>query len=1052
MNRGSAILAAILLCGSMASAAEPDYSKEAAVIQTFATTVSFSADGARESTLLLSVKIQSEAAVRQYGVLAFNYDSSSEEIKVDYVRVKKPDGTVVETPASSILDVGSEVATIAPTYSDIRQKQIPVKGLGTGDTLEYSIRGTQAKPEIPSQFWYSQTLIDGVVILNETLEIRVPKEKYVQVSSPKLKPQMHDENGQRVYLWTHSHLDPIKPVDNKTAADADDNATKIQVTTFHSWNEVGAWWSALASPQITVTPALEEKARQLTAGLTTDSDKAKAIYAYVAMKFRYISISLGAGKYRPHTAAEVFSNQYGDCKDKHTLFSALLKAAGVQAWPALMAAGLKFDENVPSPAQFNHVITVIPQSGGKYLWLDTTAEVAPFGFLWQVIRDSQALVIPPQGNALLVKTPADPPFKTSDNSAVTASLTADGTLTAHFTVQLEGDSGVIMRTAFRQLAPAQWQVFVQNMSYSQGYAGDVSGVEIENLEDPDKPFQYSYDYTRKDYSDWSDHHQITFPLPGLLFGPGDEADKPKEPFWAGTPGISVGRSSIQLPKGFTAQLPSDTKLSTPFADYSSHYTLKDGTITVERTMTIKQSKVALSAWEDYQKFNKSARTDQTTYVVLTDANSQQAASNPVVADLPKRAVAAVQHNQTSEARDLLSQIAMIDEKLSHLWMMTAFVDNAAGQRDLAIADCRKEVKFHPDEIEAYGLLAGLFNQAGQREDAVATWQSAVSANPENTIAVANLGGLLLQAGRYAEVLTILDRPIQAAPKNLSLRNLRVQALLKSGKVQEGVDEAKAFLKENTEPVSFNNVAFSLAEAGVSLDLARDWGQKAVDGMEQQSADASLANVRLQDIGHAMSLAAFWDTLGWAYFRIGKLDLAEKYIDAAWQLTQPADIADHLAQIYDKQGKHQAALHMWRLALASNSKYQPALDRLKAAGTLKASATGEYPGQELGELRTIKIPSLPKQTGSGEYFVLLSKTGIKSVQPINVPEPLKNAAAKIQQTKYRFPFPDDGPEKIVRRGILSCSLYTNPSCQLTLVPLETTQVASPASSTPAKAAF
>jgi hypothetical protein len=46
------------------------------------------------------------------------------------------------------------------------------------------------------------------------------------------------------------------------------------------------------------------------------------------MKFRHISISFGAGRYRPHTAGEVLVNQYGDCKDKHTLFAALLKAAG----------------------------------------------------------------------------------------------------------------------------------------------------------------------------------------------------------------------------------------------------------------------------------------------------------------------------------------------------------------------------------------------------------------------------------------------------------------------------------------------------------------------------------------------------------------------------------------------------------------------------------------------------------------------------------------------------------------------------------------------------
>ncbi len=41
-------------------------------------------------------------------------------------------------------------------------------------------------------------------------------------------------------------------------------------------------------------------------------------------------MAFGIGRYQPHTAAEVFANQYGDCKDKHTLFAAILTAIGLQ--------------------------------------------------------------------------------------------------------------------------------------------------------------------------------------------------------------------------------------------------------------------------------------------------------------------------------------------------------------------------------------------------------------------------------------------------------------------------------------------------------------------------------------------------------------------------------------------------------------------------------------------------------------------------------------------------------------------------------------------------
>ena len=47
----------------------------------------------------------------------------------------------------------------------------------------------------------------------------------------------------------------------------------------------------------------------------------------------------------------------------------------------------------------------------KTIWLDTTAEVAPFRMLIHQIRDKQALVVPESGAASVVKTPAEPPFR-----------------------------------------------------------------------------------------------------------------------------------------------------------------------------------------------------------------------------------------------------------------------------------------------------------------------------------------------------------------------------------------------------------------------------------------------------------------------------------------------------------------------------------------------------------------------------------------------------------------------------------------------------------------
>ena len=53
------------------------------------------------------------------------------------------------------------------------------------------------------------------------------------------------------------------------------------------------------------SPEVRAKAEELTKGLNTDLEKTEALYDYVAKNFRYVSLSLGLGRYQPHAAADV---------------------------------------------------------------------------------------------------------------------------------------------------------------------------------------------------------------------------------------------------------------------------------------------------------------------------------------------------------------------------------------------------------------------------------------------------------------------------------------------------------------------------------------------------------------------------------------------------------------------------------------------------------------------------------------------------------------------------------------------------------------------------
>src|SRR5207248_8909800 len=143
---------------------------------------------------------------------------------------------------------------------------------------------------------------------------------------------------------------------------------------------------------------------------------------------------------------------YGDCKDKHTLLAAMLNSLGLHPSAVLIGAGVRFNDAVPSPNSFNHLITTVSVSD-QQVWLDTTAEVAPYRALLYGIRDKKALVIPDTGVALVQTTPAALPFPSFQKTEALGTLDKDGISNSHLIWTMSGDEEIAVRAAFRQVSP-----------------------------------------------------------------------------------------------------------------------------------------------------------------------------------------------------------------------------------------------------------------------------------------------------------------------------------------------------------------------------------------------------------------------------------------------------------------------------------------------------------------------------------------------------------------------------------------------------------------------
>lgn len=1012
-----------------------DFSSEGFVIEQLINDVVFESDGTGQEERSARIRIQSDAGIQAFGVLSFGYRNAFERLEIIQLQVEKPDGSVVTTPESDVQDGPTEVTRQAPTYSDSREKQVPVKGLGVGDVLEWRVRTTRTSADIPGQFWYAHDFVKESIVLDETLRVTVPAGKYVKTSSPSLDPNISQKDGQKIYTWKSSQRERPKP-DEKKKKSTEPAHPDVQLSTFRSWEEVGRWYGGLQRPKAAVTPAVQSKAAELTRNLSTTSDKLRAIYRFVSTKFRYISVSFGEGRYQPHSADEVLSNQYGDCKDKDTLLQALLAAAGIEAWPVLIGAGSELDPDVPSPAQFNHVIAYVPGNPSA-TWLDTTPEVAPFGMLQSVLRDKKALVIPNNGTPSVMTTPEGLPFPADESWDVKAKLSGEGTLTGHFDITARGDTEVILKGVYHATAPAQWTQLAQNMAGAMGFAGTVSRVAVDNPTDTEKPFHYSYDYERKNYSDW-ENRRFTPPLLPVSFE--DTEEQPAESIDLGAPGTLTYRASIEIPEGYSVAIPGNAEQHAAFADYRASYSVDKGVLVAERTFVRKKAKVAVGEWEEYQKFAKAVITDENNFIQLarSGGGTKVTRDNAEAGDLVRKAVLSIQSRDFNAARDALAQAERLNAEQTGLWAAYGFLYGVENQVDKAIEALEKEVELHPGEIAIYPMLAAAEQQAGRKEDEIRTRRQWVENALENVDAVLGLSAVLTREKRYAEAIEPLQAALKSNPDDVKLETGLLETLLRSGKIAESESVLAKLREQKLDSETKNSVAWVLVDTNVDPAAAQDLAGKAVTELEEESKQLTLSKVTSETLRRIIPLGATWDTLGWAYFRTGDLAKAERFLQAAWVLLQHPVAADHLGQLYERQGKKSEAIHFYRLSLAANRNQPDTQARLEKLGgtvddrpTLRRGRPNTPPtvpaADELSQIRSTPVPGLLQHAANAEFFLLFTPKGIVETRFVKGDEKLKGAGDVLSKLTYKVSFPDDGPERIARRGILSCSQYTNPNC-------------------------
>ena len=1046
------------------------YAAESLIIRHAANLFDMKSDGTGTRDESFAVTLQTEAALRQLGVIGIPFASASEKVEFRYVRVRHPDGSVTDTPLEGVQEQTEQVTREAPFYSDLKQMQLPVKGLRVGDTLEWQVHIARFKPEASNQFWGAASFGRDAVIEDQRIELRIPSATHATVwTNPQnsTKPTESDANGQHIYTWNYKQLDPTagpiadaaakakktKPLSPEETQNAEEGRLPdIAWTTFTSWEALGAWYRSLEADRMQPDATVKAKVAEITAGKLTQEDKVKAVYAWVSGQIRYIGVAFGVGRYQPHSASAVLENQYGDCKDKHTLLASMLLALGLHPDAVLIGPGVRFNSAVPSPASFNHLITRVALDG-KSIWLDTTAEVVPFRLLPPLDRDKQSLVVPSEAPATIEHSPSAFPYTPFSSFAAVGALDKDLTSDSRIVLTLRDDDELAIRAVLRQVSPAQYEQLVQSLMSNMGFGGTTSEAEVLHGNDTSQPLVISFHYHRVKEADWgTDRITVPFQLIGLPFV--DEKNLPLIPFALGILRTETSTIDMKLPEHWSAELPEATHAHSPYALCDVTYGLDKGILHAQRQLTVLREKVLPTDWKAYKTWYDNCGASGVPFVQLTHnagltSSTHAVPSNHEAATLIQQANDAIIQHDTDKALTLLDQANALNSEEKNLWSTYGYRAYDLGMVNEAIVDYRRELFFHPDLGWVYSPLAEELLRAGRRDEAIETLRAGIALNPQDLRANSTLVQMLssqpngskaaIAAGVAALKILPPEDPTNA-PLVLAVATQQVAV----GSLAEAAAILSAALKVATLPEIQNNVAYLLAQTGIDLPAAEAAERSVLDTLTAESNTWTLDENPLTLRQKSALLAASWDTMGWIMFLEGHIPEARSYIQPVWHLRPSLELGRHLGDIALADHNPTAASEAYQLALATippgagkdNPPMAAEVERNTQgqARAKKAAAPATLPEIKntrpaLQKLRTVSLGPANDRKGTAEYRILIAHGKAELIRP-NTEATLPNTDALLKAVSFAAFTPSGYDGKLVLFGMLNC---TSEACDFVVEP-------------------
>lgn len=549
------------------------------------------------------VHVLTDEGAKTWSTSRMYYSPGFERVELVSIRVRKADGTLSEAYRRTDYDAGRGSGNL---YYLRRFAYVQVPVLEPGDVVEYAWReieepGENFREGYFGDLWHLDSSVD---VERARYVLLAPAEMPIYVRQPEvkgLKAEVREVSWQdkphKAHVFEARGLPRV--LEDRQMPGSAEVFSYLLVSTYQTWDQVGAWWWNLIKDQLVVDAEVERVVKEVTEGLTDNRQKVQAIHNWVIKNTRYVGIEFGVHGWKPYRTTLCLRRRFGDCKDKASLIKVMLNAAGVDARLVLIRTRRLGDvsESPPNLAIFNHAIAYVPELD---LFLDGTAEFNGTQELPFSDQGQLALIVADGGSVEVRRTPVDKPEKNQLTRSLRVDLSQSPN-TAEGSFEAVGSDAVWLRRNLDSVE--ERDKAIENILTSLYLNVDLKEVKVVEAVDVEKPVKVNFKFEGGGFTRQSGGASLLYPAGRsvtLLDRYAPQASRQQDLILY-VPYVLRQQVTYTLEEGSAVEsLPKPTRGESRFGSYRLAVRHEGRTVTCEVEYSFKTERISVQDYADFR--------------------------------------------------------------------------------------------------------------------------------------------------------------------------------------------------------------------------------------------------------------------------------------------------------------------------------------------------------------------------------------------------------------------------------------------------------------------